>query len=353
MDEEREKINLSIDLTKEWERGKSFLQVLNEPKPIVGETTKQVVWKKNKAQLWYYPADKKKFQVPVFQVYSLVNKSYILDLAPGASITEALVKSGYDVYLLDWGVPGYEDKDLSLDNYIIDYLQAGVKHALRHSKAEEISIIGYCLGGTLAAIYTAIADEPIKNFIGIAVPIDLSHVPYYENWAEEFRLGNIDIDHIIDAYGLIPATLVEMGVRAVTSPLYFSHYFSLLNRVHNDQFVQRWRKMNMWTNDHIPFAGETLRQLAKDLVRDNKLVKGELIIRNKQVDLKNIKVNLLVISTSLDTIVPKELSLPIMNLVSSIDKTYKSVEGGHVSLILKGGIPDFLDHWLAERSSSL
>lgn len=50
---------------------------------------------------------------------------------------------GYEVYLLDWGSPGYEDKKIGLDTYIEKYLKQAVKRAIRHSGAEEITIIGY------------------------------------------------------------------------------------------------------------------------------------------------------------------------------------------------------------------
>jgi hypothetical protein len=53
----------------------------------------------------------------------LFNKPYILDIAPKASVIEGLTDRGYDVYLLDWGTPGYEDKNIGLDTYIQKYEQ--------------------------------------------------------------------------------------------------------------------------------------------------------------------------------------------------------------------------------------
>src|SRR3712207_8190483 len=53
---------------------------------------------------------------------SLINRPYVLDLLPGNSFIEYLVGEGFDVYLLDWGIPGDEDKDMDFDNYILDYL---------------------------------------------------------------------------------------------------------------------------------------------------------------------------------------------------------------------------------------
>mgnify|MGYP001954969195 CR=1 FL=1 len=87
-----------------------------------------------------------------------------------------------------------------------------------------------------------------------------------------------------------------------------------------------------------------------ELVMNNKLIKSKLVIRKRTVDLKKIKANLLVVSTEGDQLIPDGMIRPLMSKVSSKDKTYKRVKGGHVTLAIKGGIPDFLAEWLEKRS---
>ena len=53
---------------------------------------------------------------------------------------------GFDVFLLDWGCPGMEDKELGLDGYIEEYLPRVVRAVLRTSKAKELFMLGYCVG---------------------------------------------------------------------------------------------------------------------------------------------------------------------------------------------------------------
>ncbi len=87
-----------------------------------------MIWTKNKAKLYHYQSQaEKKYPVPVLLIYALVNRSYILDLILGNSFVEYLLNEGFDVYMLDWGVPGREDKDLSFENYILEYMPRGVK----------------------------------------------------------------------------------------------------------------------------------------------------------------------------------------------------------------------------------
>ena len=98
--------------------------LLLEADPVeTGRTPKEVVWTKNKARLYRYEPEKgKRHPVPVLLVYALILRPYVLDLIPGNSLIEYLVGEGFDVYMLDWGVPGDEDKDLSFEHYVLDYL---------------------------------------------------------------------------------------------------------------------------------------------------------------------------------------------------------------------------------------
>ncbi|MFK9094533.1 alpha/beta fold hydrolase [Bacillus salipaludis] len=342
-----------LDVEKEMKRWSHLFKVLSEPEPKVGHTPRNEVWRKNKSTLWHYQAKQKKYGIPLFFVYSLFNKPYILDIAPKASVIEGLTNMGYEVYLLDWGSPGYEDKKIGLDTYIEKYLNAAVKRAIRHSGAEEITLIGYCLGGTIASIYTAIAEEPIKNLIVATVPIDFKPFIGPDQWAEGMRNGDINIDGFIDTYGIVPPQLVDGMFRAIGAPIYFTNYTMLLSRAHDQRYVDKWRRMNKWTLDQVPFAGEAYRQLAYDLFKENKLVKGELMVGNKKADLKNITANLFVVSGSRDNLILEEQSKPIMDLASSEDKTFISVEAGHVSLALSGLFAKIVDQWASSRSNPL
>lgn len=343
----------TLDYDKEMERWVNLFMILSEPDPKISQTPKNEIWRKNKSVLWHYPAKEKKYEIPLFFVYSLFNKPYILDIGPKTSVIEGLTHMGYEVYLLDWGSPGYEDKHLGIDTYIEKYLRIAVKRAIRHSDAEEITLIGYCLGGTIASIYASIAEEPIKNLIVATVPIDFEPFCGPDKWAEGFREGDINFERFIDTYGIIPPKLVEGMFQAIGSPINFTNYTKLLHQAHDQKYVDKWRRMNKWTHDHVPLAGEAYRQLAHDLFKENKLVKGEMMVGNKRADLKNIKSNLFVVSGSRDNLILEDQSKPIMDLASSKDKTYITVEAGHVSLVLTGLFAKIVHQWASSRSNPL
>ncbi|MGG3467391.1 alpha/beta fold hydrolase [Neobacillus pocheonensis] len=342
----------SLNLEKEAKRCKQLYKVMTEPKPDIVPTPRQAVWKKNKATLWFHPAKEKKHAIPVFLVYSLLNKVYILDIGEGSSVVGGLTERGYDVYLLDWGSPGLEDADITLDHYIIDYLENALKRALRHSGASEISLAGYCLGGTIAAILASITELPIKNLSLAAVPIDFSIGLFPDKLMEALQKGELSLDRFADAHGTIPSEIMYLIFRLV-SPGSASSKINLVTRAHDEKYVEKWRRMDKWTKDSVSFAGAAFKQMFNDLYQENKLLKGELVIGGRKVDLKNINCPLFVFSCSRDTIILEKQSLPLMDLVSSKDKTYEVYEGGHVSLVLTGVFAEVWDKWLSARSQGI
>src|SRR5579875_2524851 len=118
---------------------RTLQQAFTIPYPIA-QTPKEVVWTLNKAKLYrYIPTvhPEARHRVPLLLVFALMNSSAILDLLPGHSFIEYMVGRGYDVYLLDWGVPGLEDKDLKFDDYVLDYLTRAVRKVKALSKSSE------------------------------------------------------------------------------------------------------------------------------------------------------------------------------------------------------------------------
>ena len=116
----------------------------------------------NKTKLYrYYPLvpPEQRKKVPLLLVFALMNKPQILDLRPGHSFVEYMLKQGYDVFLLDWGSPGLEDKDLKFDDYALDYLPRAIRKMKTVSGSEEFSMLGWCIGAILTTLYAAVCPD--------------------------------------------------------------------------------------------------------------------------------------------------------------------------------------------------
>jgi polyhydroxyalkanoate synthase subunit PhaC len=321
-----------------------------------GQTPKEVIWTKNKAKLYHYQSQaEKKHPVPVLLIYALVNRSYILDLVPGNSFVEYLLDEGFDVYMLDWGVPGREDKDLSFENYVLDYMPRAVKKVLRASGAEEFTLFGYCMGGTMAAMYAALfPDKPLKNLVLLAAPIDFApeKSDLYGLW---FSDRYQDPDMIMETFGNVPATLAYAGT-ATLRPVdnYVGAYVTMWDLLTQEKLTEGWRAMNKWANEPVPVPGAAFKQWVVDFYQQNKLVKGELMLRGRRVDLSNIECPVLNLTGEKDHLVFCDQAEAVMDLIGSEDKEFVVLNAGHVGLVMGRGAKKNLwpqvSNWLKPRS---
>jgi polyhydroxyalkanoate synthase len=55
---------------------------------------------------------------PILMIYAPINRFHIMDISQERSVVKSLLSKGLDVYLLDWGYPGWEDSSLSLTDYV-------------------------------------------------------------------------------------------------------------------------------------------------------------------------------------------------------------------------------------------
>ena len=75
----------------------------------------------------------------------------------------------------------------------------------------------------------------------------------------------------------------------------YDNYLKLRDNLDNPQIVESWNSMNTLVTDNIPLSGGAFRQLIVDLYRNDRLMKGELMIRGQRVDLSRLRANLLTV----------------------------------------------------------
>jgi len=321
--------------------------------PPLGLTPKETIYQRGTLALNHYrPLAKEVYRIPVLLVMSLVSKSYILDLAPGQSFIEFLLKQGYDVYLIDWGVPRPEDSRLKLDDYVLDFIPDCISRIIADSGEPDLSIIGYCMGGMLALIYAALHPQgPLKNLVCLTTPINYEGMKLMRQWTDK---RYFDLDRIVDTLGNVPPELIFASFDMLRPATRVASQIRLWDNMWNDDFVKSYRMFDRWAADQIPFPGECFRQTTKELMWDNKLIKNELVLGGRRVDLKQVLVSFLAVMAEHDHIVPYESAKELIALIGSTDKRDIVLKGGHVSLVAGPNAvrrlwPE-LDRWLSERS---
>ena len=327
-------------------------------KADIAQTPKDLVWTLNKAKLYRYRPvveARRRYRVPLLLVFAVMNRPYILDLRPGNSFVEYMVGRGYDVYLLDWGCPGIEDKNLKFDDYALEYLPRAIRKVKAVSGAEEFSMLGWCIGAIVTTVYAAmLPDDGLRNLLLLTAPLDFSDRAglTFAKWVDE---KYFDVDKVLAAFGNMPGEMIDYGAKAL-KPVdnYISNYCKLWDNLDDPRVVESWHAMNTWVTDNIPMAGATYRQLIVDLYRHNLLMKGEWILRGKVVDLRRLRASLLTVIAQGDHITPPCQSEAILAKVGSSEKELYRIPGGHIGIMAGSSAYKttwpHIHQWLADRS---
>ena len=304
-------------------------------RPKVGTTPKDTVWRRDKAQLWRYSGAEGGPPVtdgtPVLIVMSLISRSYILDLYPGASFVAALRAQGFDTYMLDWGIPDERDSGNGLDTYVDELLPAAVEAVLETSGAEEVNLIGYCYGGLLSLLLGAAHPElPVSSLITMATPVDFDEMGLFGRMFDQDRLRP---DDVVDESGNVPPDVIRNAFRVLKPTADVTQYAVLWEKLWDDKQMEGYQVMGQWTRDHIPFPGRAFRETV-DLMRDDALMRDTVLLDGRRLSLKDVRWPVLNIVAAKDHIVPSKAALPVCELVGSAQAETLELPAGHVGLVM-------------------
>jgi len=347
-DQFRRETRLTFDRAR-----KSIDVILGRQEPEVGLTPKDTIYSKGTLRLYrYHPVTDDVYRVPIIFVMSLISKPYILDLVPGQSFVEYLLKQGFDVFMVDWGVPRPEDHVLKLEDYVLERLPRCIEEVRRVTNEDEHSMLGYCMGGIFGLMYgAAFPDNGLKNLITVATPVNFEGMGLIRHWADPRWF---DVDRVVDSFGNIPPEAVMSSLELLRPFDRLTGYIRLWDNLWDEEYVRNWRVRYRWVNDQIPFPGECYRQVTKELLWKNKLMSGELTLGGRTVDPRNIKASVLNAIAEHDHIAPYASTKDLLSLVGSCDKQEMHVRGGHVSLVSGANailrLWPTVNQWLAPRS---
>ncbi len=349
------------DLCEEWhkaaEKAERFNRLITTDAELA-PTPKEVVWTLNKAKLYRYIPQVEQEQrkgIPLLMVFAIMNRPHVLDLRKGHSFAEYMVRQGYDLYLLDWGAPGPEDKNLKFDDYVLEYLPRVVRKLKKVSGCQEFSMLGWCLGALISTLYASLRpDDGLKNLILLTAPLDFSDktAGAFTRWTSNAAFNP---DMIVEKLGNVPGEMIDAGAKML-KPVenYMGSYLMLWDNIDNPKAVEAWHAMNTWVRDIIPMAGGAYKQLINEFYKENRLIEGNLLIRGEHVDLSKLTANLLNVIAEADHITPPCQSEGVMDLVGCEDKEVFRVRGGHIGIMAGRGAEKntwpHIESWLASRS---
>jgi polyhydroxyalkanoate synthase len=344
---------IQLEVQRAIQRSIKGVEYFSTSGPTLGCTPRELVRNRGTMNLYHYrPLANEVYRVPVLIVMATTNRGYILDLIPGQSLIEFLLKRGYDVYMLEWNPPKPEEKSLRMEDYVLDFIPDCVSCIQQDSGEQDVSLIGYCFGGVLSLLYGSIFnDGPVKNLVCFTTPIDFHEMKLFSNFADR---RYFDVDRLIDSTGNMPPEMILSSFEMLRPASRVVAQVQLWDNIWNDEYVKSYRMFDRWATDTLPLAGEYFRAITKDLMWDNKLFNGMMSVGGRKADIANIKVPILHAVAEHDHIVPYDSAKHLIARVGSIDKEEVILKGGHVSLIAGANAIKRLwpkvDSWLAGRS---
>jgi polyhydroxyalkanoate synthase len=300
-------------------------------RPVMAQTPRDLVWKRDKARLWRYRSAERRQRPPVLIVHSLVSKSYILDLLPNTSMVRYLLGEGFDIFLLDWEPPDSADAENTLETYVDGYIPEAIGALLEEAGAEEVTLIGYCFGGVLTLLLAAAHPElPIRNLMVMATPCDYREMGFMSDMFREHRL---DADDVIDETGMVPARALDEGFQSLKPTEILTQRVNFFQNLWNDQFVEGFLAIAIWARDQVPFPGGVFRQTVERLIRQNALYEGVIPYGRGEVRLRDIRCPFLNAYAEQDGITPAASSEPLTRMVGSDDVSELRLESGHIGFV--------------------
>lgn len=325
---------------------------VNDPSPV---TPYRVVFESGKVRLRHYAAAGHGHRTPILLVYALIKRPFVLDIEKGRSVIQYLTTAGFDVYMIDWLPPDGADAWRGFDSYVNADLHAAVRAVRAFTRSDQISILGYCFGGLLSLLYTALHPEYVRNLVTATTPYDLGtrDLPIY-NLVDQMTDHTIDL--VTRVYGNCPAWMVQTLFTAMAPAHHaIGKYMGLYRNQERAGYADSFELFERWMNSDVPLAGRIFEEITRRIFKRNELARGKFEIGGNRVALERITCPFLNIVAELDDVVPPSSSLPLPVKVGSRDALNLTFPTGHVGAMVSGAAHKRLwpqvGGWLVEHSN--
>lgn len=304
-------------------------------------------------------------RTPVLLVPPLGVYGWIYDLMAERSWVRFLNAQGFDVYLVDWGAPSrHHASELTLENYVNHWMAKAVTAVQQHSGEQQISMVGYCMGGLLCLLYAGAHDQrQIKNLVTIASPLDF-HASHFYGKVMKWTSGSIQKTglHKVARLGKrlapekfhVPGDVLSVLFKLTNPFAGVVSYFDLVRNLSDRDYVKIHLTKHEWFNNMVDYPGATVQRLVFDFGVSNQLASGKVKLGDHVADLTQIQSNYLAFAGKTDAIVSIRAARKGMELLASTDKTFKVVPGGHAGVFAGGRAREhtwaLTAQWLAARS---
>jgi polyhydroxyalkanoate synthase len=280
----------------------------------------------------YAPTAPKVRPMPIVIVTPWINKFYVLDLEPKKSMVRYLLAQGFDVYITSWKNPGADMRNTTFDDYVTEGVDAAVRAARELSGADKVHAVGYCIGGTLLAVYMAWlnrrfarADVPVAHWTLLATLTDFQSPGDIEVFIDEGT-----VRWLVDSMrtrGYLDGSEMALTFRLLRANPLIWHYV-----VHGWLYGERppTHDVLYWNMDTTRMPYRMHEYYLTEMYLKNNLIRpGALTIAGEPIDLTLVHTPLYQVSAEDDHIAPWRQTFRINSQVTG-SKRFVLSSSGHI-----------------------
>ena len=240
----------------------------------------------------------------VLFVPSLVNRAYVLDLAPGHSMLRWLAGQGVRPLLLDWGWPGETERRFTLTDYIAGRLERALAAA-----GGPVVLAGYCMGGLLTLAAAQRRPDLVSALALLATPWDF-HAPDPASSAVLARLRPA-LEPAMALAETLPVDALQFMFTLLDPFGVAAKYRSFANLDPDSPRARLFVALEDWLNDGVPLAAPVARECLDAWYGRNAPARGEWRVAGLPVDPAALRLPTFVAVPARDRIVPPESARPL------------------------------------------
>lgn len=247
-----------------------------------------------------------------------IKRAYLWDLVPWASVVQQGLRGRLRVYLVEWDRPGPAEQAFGLaeyaDRFLIDCLDT-IAHETGHQRA---FLAGHSLGGTLAAIFSALHPDRVQGLILLGAPVHFG-----KNVGDLDRLvaASPDVRLVTHLLGNVPGSLLD-AASYLASPKTFEldRWNDWIQSLSDPWALQTHLRVERWTLDESPMPQRLFEETTELLYRQDRFMRGTLEVAGGVATPASVVAPLVTVADRHCRVVPPESVLPFHAAAGSTSK---------------------------------
>ncbi len=277
-------------------------------------------WSESETRLLDYGGEGPK----ILFIPSLVNRAYILDLMPQASMLRWLAGNGVHPYLLDWGWPGELERNFTLTDYIAGRLERAIA-----AISGPVILAGYCMGGLLAIASASRLPAKITALALLATPWDF-HAGNPEQARSLSRTLTM-LEPTMRVCGTLPIDALQTLFTMIDPEGVGEKFRSFAGLDKASARAQKFVAMEDWLADGVPLAAPVARETIGGWYGANQPANLAWRVAGEIINPAALTIPTFIAAPARDRLVPPVSARPLHQLIAN--SRYIEPQAGHVGMV--------------------